>query len=156
MDKTPLPPRGITIVQTAGPGEFLATFPDNSEYLFLLRTPKKKYADGSNISVYTEKTGELYKYTTVLGALKTIDVLKVVDGPATPTFPSPEQLFANIKDGINYPVDKTSAPAACKTCNGSGRVAVTKGSRFGDGKIECIACKGKGKTAAIQPIIVKW
>jgi hypothetical protein len=142
----------ITILQTIAPGKFLAEI--TGDKTIALDLPGATHADDTRFSLVLENSGELYRFTTVLGALRTVETYR----EATPANPlTTEQFLTNLQSGKTYFLPKQYPDATCKTCNGFGKTP-NKGTqlRTGDAKAPCPDCDGKGKTPVWKTLHITW
>ena len=109
--------------------------------MFAVELDGGPFADDTTIRVRIQDTGQVYAYTSVLGAKTTVRVMQIVPEPSLHT-PSYDDFIAAVKAGKSFDVLR-DALFNCPDCQASGFVKVIDGGgRLGLRKL-CPTCKGK-------------
>lgn len=131
--------RSVTILQTVSNGFYLARISAGTRYAeeCAVRIPGAPLADGRRLHLQMERADGLYRYTSVLGAVKNVEVYE-----SEPVLPAATdgQILEAFRAGTRFsallPVD-----VPCSRCSASGRVEEKKGTFTL--RIPCPACGGK-------------
>lgn len=105
----------VQIIQSIPGKGYLIT--DGNINAFLETPASDKYADGESADFYLEKTDELYRYESVLGAEKTLRIFRILQ---IPDIPDLSQFIQLLKDGKRYTIIQGERHHICKRCGGFG------------------------------------
>ena len=131
----------INIMQHFGGQRYLARYGSTDSSMFVIDLDGGPYADDTTLRIRTEDTGQVFSYTSVLGAKKTVRVLRSVSEPSlrAPTY---EDFVQAVKDGHAFDVLR-DASVPCPECRGTGFVkARDQDGRLGLRKI-CPVCNAR-------------
>lgn len=133
----------IRIIQHFEGQRYLAQYGVTSSSMFVIDLAGGPYADDTTLRVRIEDTGQVYSYTSVLGAKNTVRVMQSVPEPSLRPI-SYEDFVKAVKDGSSFEVLR-NMNLPCPECQASGFVKVNdRDGRLGVRKI-CPVCKSRKK-----------
>jgi len=148
--------RSFRVSQSLAPGQHLGYWGSSTKQVLLLIPNGPLIADDSVISVPSASpTGELKQFTTVLGAVSTVEIHKADTEQQERPFDAIE-FREKLMTGVTYQVKIQLPPKTCTHCNGFGKITDTSRNRSKDGKAPCPDCKGSGKQIITQPYEICW
>lgn len=96
-----------------------------------------------------QTTDETFEYTTVLGAQRTVRIVRPIDEPAAHVAMTKDDFVKRLKRGETFYLPDYEK-VSCGKCVGDGKLSALAGN----GYPECPDCAGKGH--AIKGLLVKW
>jgi hypothetical protein len=123
----------VRIIQLVPDRGYLCSADDR---IVLIETTSKQYADGDEISVCVEATGEFFEYTTVLGAASRVHVLRPLGEPFLPDL---GEFYDLVKGGKTFLIIEGFRTIKCRNCGGFG-----KGSMMDGRYVPCRGCDDQG------------
>lgn len=151
-------PSRYKFLQNLGGGKYLVKHSATEvDYLLNLATHHDKITDGETLLIKTEKSREVYKYKTVLGATRTIGIIRVYTPPPPVKRITKTMFVEKIKRGAHYDLEIKTGTRTCTTCGGNGQ--------FTDGPvragqlsktISCGTCNGQKKEPVYKWYRIRW
>ena len=101
----------------------------------LIETTETRYADGDKVNASIEAAGETYAYTTVMGAKKTVHVVRPL---SMPDLPDLVMFVQQLKSGKTFTIIQGEREERCENCGGFGK------GRMVNGRYEPCSCRDVG------------
>lgn len=136
----------VRIIQNISKGLYLASVGD-STYAFI--HPGRILVDGEELNIQVVKTGQVHQYVSVLGAKKTVEVIK----KSVDEMMSKDEFLRRLKNGETFTLPLKTGERGCPNCYGRGR---TGGWLNGPPAITCEKCGGRKKIPIIKKFRVRW
>ncbi len=133
----------ITIIQHSSGSDYLARIGE-SPSIVLLKNVEGKWADNDQFQGTASPTGDLYEYSNVLGAKRTVRVFTMLREI------TPDELILRLKNGETFSINKGMTNVPCTTCEGR-KTATINGK-----KTYCRTCSGQGVATVPQRVNVLW
>lgn len=129
-----------------------------AEGAYLVSIGKKNYVmmrhggiltDDTELDLVVTDTGEVYQYTSVLGAKKTVGIIK----EAEDSLMSREEFISRLKAGESFTLPLKVGERGCKKCYGRGK---TGGGLSGPPARVCTICDGGKKIPITKTFRIQW
>ncbi len=138
--------------------ESVVAINNSGETIDLKRESFDKITDGELWALRLKKTNEIYKYITVLGATRTIPIVKLVTPPPPIKRMTKAQFIKKLKDGERYVTQIKTSTRTCTSCRGRGRVLSQEPIQ--PGKLNrsslCQNCNGQKKEPVYTYYRIQW
>ena len=129
------------ILQHIEGSRYLASGTHYNADTFAIDIEGRQYPDNTVLNLLLEHTGQLYSYTSVLGAKRTVRVMQVAYEPDLLPIKY-EEFVASIKDGHTFDA-LIEHPIPCPTCKSTGFVNKDDNKKRIAVREFCPTCKGK-------------